>query len=80
MEVKSDERVKDEQRKFQEMMVRFLFKVTCCFILRMKISSYVLKTSSLCLTLLHSERPKLYTISAFLSAIGLNCFSIMGYI
>ena len=28
---------------------------------------------SLSLTLLHSERPKLYTILAFLSAIGLKC-------
>ena len=27
------------------------------------------------LTLSHSERPKLYTILAFLSAIGLNCSS-----
>ena len=26
------------------------------------------------LTLLHSERPKLYTILAFLSAVGLNLF------
>ena len=26
-------------------------------------------------TLLHSERPKLYTILAFLSAVGLNCFT-----
>ena len=26
-------------------------------------------------TLLHSERPKLYTVLAFLSAIGLNRFS-----
>ena len=26
----------------------------------------------ICVTLLHSERPKLYTILAFLSAIGLN--------
>ena len=26
----------------------------------------------LCLTLLHSERPKLYTILTFLSAVGLN--------
>ena len=26
------------------------------------------------LTLLHSERPKLYTILAFQSAIGLRCF------
>ena len=35
--------------------------------------------SEQCLTLLHSERPKLYTILAFLSAIGLMefraCFS-----
>ena len=26
-----------------------------------------------CLTLLHSERPKLYAVLAFLSAIGLKC-------
>ena len=26
----------------------------------------------MCLTLLHSERPKLHTILAFLSAVGLN--------
>ena len=28
------------------------------------------------LTLLHSERPKLHTILAFMSAIGLKCLSI----
>ena len=27
------------------------------------------------ITLLHSERPKLYTILAFLSAIGLKCMT-----
>ena len=30
--------------------------------------------TDLCLTLLHSERPKLCTILAFLSAVGLNLF------
>ena len=30
------------------------------------------------LTLLHSERPKLYTILAFLSAIGLKCEFLNG--
>ena len=29
-----------------------------------------------CLTLLHSERPKLYTILAFLSAVGLYNFGL----
>ena len=29
-----------------------------------------------CLSLMHSERPKLYTILAFLSAIGLTKFSV----
>ena len=31
------------------------------------------------LTLLHSERPKLYTILAFLSAIGLKILYIFGF-
>ena len=30
------------------------------------------------LTLLHSERPKLYTILAFLSAVGLNVSPVSG--
>ena len=33
---------------------------------------FPLKVNPFTLTLLHSERPKLYTILAFLSAIGLN--------
>ena len=40
------------------------------------IFAFLLKWSQQ-LTLLHSERPKLYTILAFLSAIGLNKDSIM---
>ena len=32
------------------------------------------------LTLLHSERPKLYTILAFLSAIGLKVTSLTAYV
>ena len=31
-------------------------------------------------TLLHSERPKLYTILAFLGAIGLKIYSLVGNI
>ena len=37
-----------------------------------RISSGCGKNSIVALTLLHSERPKLYTILAFLSAIGLR--------
>ena len=37
--------------------------------------------TSHCLSLLHSERPKLYAILAFLSAVGLiNCASRCPYI
>ena len=39
----------------------------------MKLNGKALRTKSF-LNLLHSERPKLYTILAFLSAIGLTLF------
>ena len=38
----------------------------------------IFKTLFSALTLLHSDRPKLYTILAFLSAIGLKCHGFPG--
>ena len=37
-----------------------------------KVKSYLITNENMILILLHSERPKLYTILAFLSAIGLK--------
>ena len=55
---------------------RHLQALACCLIpvSCMLILSVVHREVRYCLTLLHSERPKLYTILAFLSAIGLMAF------
>ena len=45
-------------------------------IMHMRMQIFEQQHLKLCLTLLHSERPKLHTILAFLSAIGLNCHMI----
>ena len=52
-------------------------RVDCSFIqscsdVLLYIIFYVLYSEKPCLTLLHSERPKLHTILAFLSAVGLK--------
>ena len=44
--------------------------------IRVSLVSYYRRTSAI-LTLLHSERPKLYTILAFLSAVGLNIITLI---
>ena len=65
---------KDKSKKLKCRLLQFLFGT-----LRVKLQILLLTAApTLSLTLLHSKRPKLYTILAFLSAIGLN--SVISYI
>ena len=55
---------------------------TCLQWVKQEAALYIIekKLTHCCLTLLHSERPKLYTILAFLSAIRLKIIDALGHL